>query len=312
MRFGACCTTLILACTCSFTLADVPVKLAEEANHVHVEIDGKPFTDYWFGPRDDRDFTRPFFLPVLAADGTPVTSDQYSLPRSDHPHHQSMWVAEQDVNGVDHWSLMGKPRPAKQKHLKFEKLEGDTFVEKLDWEDKDPAKTLLHETRTMRFIAFPNGSRGVDWTVALTAGDAAVILGDRKDAGLCSVRVATDIARTETITNSRGDTGEPACWGKPADWCDISGMVNGKPYGIAIFDSPANPRHPTTWHVRQYGLMTANPFGYHDFDPKLDKHAGDFTIEAGKTATFHYFVVVHQGTAADAKLDEKYKQFAAQ
>jgi len=310
--------SLILIClvsTASFvTAADAPapsaVKLTAEKDHIHVDIDGKPFTDYWFGAREDRSFTRPFFLPVLAADGTPVTSDQYTVPRGDHPHHQSMWVSHDSVNGVDHWSLLGKPRPARQNHLKFDRIDADAFVEELDWEDKDPSKTLLHETRTMRFIAFPDGSRGVDWTVSLTPADGPVTLADRKDAGLCAVRVATNIAKTETITNSKGDTGEKACWGKPADWCDISGTVNGKPYGIAIFDSPANPRHPTTWHVRQYGLMAANPFGYHDFNPKLDKHAGDFTIETGKTATFRYMVVVHEGDAAAAKLDEKYNKFA--
>ncbi len=299
------------------------VKLTQDANHIHVEIQGKPFTDYWFGPRPDRSFTRPFFFPVLAADGASVTSDQYLVPKGDHPHHQSMWVAHDSVNGVDQWSLNGKPRPARQNHVKFEKVEGNTFVEDLDWEDQDPSKTLLHETRTMKFMAFPDGSRGIDWTVALTPADGDVTLADRKDAGLCSVRVGfmkvktvinlklqkTEVAEAGTITNSKGDTGEAACWGKSADWCDMSGTIDGKPFGIAIFDSPSNPRHPTTWHVRQYGLMTANPFGYHDFNPKLDKHAGDFKIEAGKTATFHYFVVVHEGDAAAAKLDEKYKQF---
>ena len=31
--------------------------------------------------------------------------------------------------------------------------------------------------------------------------------------------------------------------------------------GVAIFDHPSNPQHPTTWHARQYGLIAANPFG---------------------------------------------------
>ncbi len=158
---------LILICiaamaSAAFAADESPqaVKLTQDANHIHVEIDGKPFTDYWFGPHGSRQFVRPFFFPVLAADETPVTSDQYLMvPRSEHPHHQSMWVSHISVNGVDHWSLKGRPHPAKQNHVKFDKVEGDMFIEQLDWEGKDPGKTLLHETRTMKFMAFPDGSR---------------------------------------------------------------------------------------------------------------------------------------------------------
>jgi len=47
---------------------------------------------------------------------------------------------------------------------------------------------------------------------------------------------------------------------KHADWCDYYGSIGGKTVGIAMFDHPSNPRHPTTWHVRDYGLFAANPF----------------------------------------------------
>jgi hypothetical protein len=291
-----------------------PVKVTTLDNHLHVEIGGSPFTDYWFGTRDDRPYVRPFFLPVLAADGTPLTSDQYTVPKgdpkSDHPHHQSMWVAESSVNGVDHWIVTAKPQ-AKQEHLKFEKVTDDGFVEDLQWDD-GKGGMLLTETRTVRFLAYEDGTRAMDLTVALTPVKDPVTLGDAKDAGLCAVRVAHAITDTVTITNSAGQATEKECWGKPANWCDESGTINGKPYGIAIFDAPANPRYPTRWHVRQYGLMSANPFGLHDFEPKkFPKGAGDFKIETGTTATFSYRVIFHTGDVAAAKLDDKYKKFVA-
>ena len=34
-------------------------------------------------------------------------------------------------------------------------------------------------------------------------------------------------------------------------------LANGKEYGVAVFDHPQNPRHPTRWHVREYGLLAA-------------------------------------------------------
>jgi hypothetical protein len=289
-----------------------PVKVTTLDNHLHVDINGSPFTDYWFGKREDRPYVRPFFLPVLAADGTPVTSDQYTVPKGDHPHHQSMWVSHSDVSGVDHWIVTAGKPIGKQEHLRFEKVDPDGFVEDLQWVDGKGA-VQLNETRTVRFIAYDDGTRAVDLTVALSPPNAAIVLGDAKDAGLCAVRMAKGITDTVTITNSAGQTTEKECWGKPADWCDESGTIDGKPYGIAIFDAPTNPRHPSRWHVREYGLMSANPFGLHDFEPKVfPKGAGEFKIEPGTTVSFHYRVIIHTGNVAAAGLDEKFKKFAAE
>ncbi len=46
---------------------------------------------------------------------------------------------------------------------------------------------------------------------------------------------------------------------------------------------PKNPRHPATWHAREYGLLAANIFGLHDYDKNVKKGTGDFTLEPGKT-----------------------------
>src|SRR5947209_5466250 len=102
------------------------VKQTVVENHVSVTIDGKPFTDYWFGERPDRPYARPFFSPVLAPDGTPVTNDQYG--QKEHPHHNSLWVGQGDVNGADHWSLNADKTP-KQRHIRFERVGGGMMVE---------------------------------------------------------------------------------------------------------------------------------------------------------------------------------------
>jgi hypothetical protein len=295
-------------------------KLTQEENRVVVQIDGKPFTEYWFGPTPDHPYVRPFMYPVLAPDGVGVTSDQINVKGGDHPHHRSLYVAHGDVNGVDHWSLAkqlkGDKQP-EQKHVKFEKVEGDTLVEDLEWQDND-FKPMLDERRTVRFFEFPDHNRGIDFTLEFTPVSGPVKFGDTKEAGLCSVRMANAISAHATITestgatatgNSKSDKEEKAVWGKAADWCDESGEIDGKPYGVAIFDNPANPRHPSTWHVRLYGLMSANIFGLHDFDKANPKGAGDFTIDPGKTVTFKYRVVVHAGDAKAAGLDEKYKEY---
>lgn len=284
------------------------VQQKAESNHISVSIDGKPFTDYWFGKRPDRPYVRPFFFPVLAADGTPVTADHYG--QKEHPHHNSLWVGQGEVNGADHWDLgLGANQP-RQRHIRFERLGGDTIVEDIEWESKKH-EPMLHERRTMKFTPFPDGSRGIEFTLEFTPINGPVTFGDTKEAGLVAIRVNDAIPQDHPVlTNSTGAQGEKATWGKAADWCDISGQIDGKEYGVAAMDSPHNPRHPTRWHVRQYGLLGANPFGLSYFDKGTPKHAGDFVMQPGKTVTFQYLVVVHQGDAASAHLPEKYKAFA--
>jgi len=290
---------------------DAAVKLTKEEGKISVEIGGKPYTAYYFADGGGAPYVRPMLYPILAADGTPVTADQIQT-KGDHPHHRSLWVAHGDVNGVDHWSLKGGAKSPKQKHIAFTKVEGDTIEEQLEWEGKTPEEILLKETRTLRFFVYPDGTPGIDFTSTFNANLDKVTFADTKEAGLCSVRVVKTIAMSAMVTNSAGGKGEKECWGKPAEWCDLSGKVQGKIYGVAMLDHPSNPRHPSTWHVREYGLMGANIFGLHEFDKtKNPKGAGDFTIEKGKPVTFKYRVVIHQGEANPADLTAKFKDFAA-
>ncbi|HVV01114.1 MAG TPA: DUF6807 family protein, partial [Verrucomicrobiae bacterium] len=98
-------------------------------------------------------------------------------------------------------------------------------------------------------------------------------------------------------------------WGKRADWCDYYGPVENQIVGIAVFDNPANPRHPTWWHVRDYGLLAANPFGIHFFEKK-PPGAGELNVPAGKSITFKYRVYLHKGDTESANVAEKYREYA--
>src|SRR5438309_9011332 len=109
------CTLLALAaCSSEAVRANDAVKLTPGETDVRVEMAGKPFTVYHFAGADKPPFVRPFFYPVLAADGAEVTSDQIRTNPKEHPHHRSLWVGHGDVNGVDHWAFQQKPAPARQ------------------------------------------------------------------------------------------------------------------------------------------------------------------------------------------------------
>jgi hypothetical protein len=71
-------------------------------------------------------------------------------------------------------------------------------------------------------------------------------------------------------------------------------MRNGKPLGVTMMDSPFNPRHPTYWHARNYGLNSANPFGVRDFTGDKSKD-GSLTVPEGGKTVFRYRVAVHNG-----------------
>ncbi|HPY50992.1 MAG TPA: PmoA family protein, partial [Sedimentisphaerales bacterium] len=102
-----------------------------------------------------------------------------------------------------------------------------------------------------------------------------------------------------------GDT-----WAKRAAWCDYYGPVNGEVVGVAVFDHPSNPRHPTWWHVRDYGLYAANPFGIHDFEKK-PAGTGNLTIPAGQSVTFKWRFYFHKGNEIEGKVAEHFRQYAS-
>ena len=112
------------------------------------------------------------------------------------------------------------------------------------------------------------------------------------------------------MVNSQGAEGEKAIWGKPAEWVDYSGMFGDKRVDVAIFDSPTSFRHPTTWHAREYGLFSANPFGAREFtgDPMKD---GSWTVPAGKSLRFRYRVMIHEGSITREAIANLYRQYTA-
>ena len=132
-----------------------------------------------------------------------------------------------------------------------------------------------------------------------------------KEGGILSVRVASemDVPRTGRITNVYGGTNEAETWGKAAHWCDYSGSVEGKQVGIAVLDHPHSFRYPTHWHVRDYGLMTANPFAYAAYTDGVKD--GSHTLKSGDTLAFRYRVVLHRQSCNDAQINERYLDFVA-
>ncbi|MEI9973799.1 MAG: DUF6807 family protein [Ignavibacteriota bacterium] len=111
------------------------------------------------------------------------------------------------------------------------------------------------------------------------------------------------------MVNAEGGAGMAQVWGKRSNWVDYSGQVDGEKLGVAIFDHPQNPRHPTYWHARDYGLFALNPFGAHAFDPKQLESRWD--LAKGKQLVFRWRVVVHPGDAESAHLADLFNDYGS-
>ena len=294
------------------------VKLERVGDRVDVTVDGKPFTAFYFGA----DTPKPYLHPLRSASGKvvtrgfPMVTDIPGESR-DHPHHRGLWFAHGDVNGVDFWAEgedKGRTVLKSLGPLKSGKDAGSLSA-RFEWRTVE-GKVLAEEERTMTFRGGP-GLRIIDFEVTVQpAGAEPVVMGDTKE-GTFAIRVVKALeeknakcaACTGVMLNSEGAQGDKQIWGKRANWVDYSGTVEGETLGMAVFDHPQNPKHPTYWHARGYGLFAANPFGEHDFyNDKL--RDGSLKIEPGHSLTFRYRVLIHGGDAAAARIPELYRDWA--
>ena len=153
----------------------------------------------------------------------------------------------------------------------------------------------------------------MDFDITIHASHGEITLGDTKEGSMAirlapTMRVTGPVAQGHIVNSEDHRDGD--AWGKRAAWCDYCGPVNGRTVGVAIFDHPENPRHPTWWHVREYGLFAANPFGMRDFEDKPQR-TGDINVPPGQSLTFRYRFYIHEGDEKQARVAELYREYAA-
>lgn len=199
-------------------------------------------------------------------------------------------------------------------HREFKTLKADrrsaTVVSVNDYVGADGRK-LISDVRTFVFRV-SKGAHIIDVDIELIASHGSATLGDKKDSGF-SVRVPTsmdvDSKQGGTVLNSNG-LRDKAAWGKRAKWVDYSGPVNGKTMGVTILNHPSSLRHPTPWHVRTYGLFTANPFGTRSLDKSADD--GSLELKKGDSVKLRHRVIFHRGGANKAAIEKAFAAYAAE
>jgi hypothetical protein len=292
------------------------VNIVKETGKIKVEIDGKPFTDFFVGP----DAVRPYLHPLRSASGKVVTrrwpQEQNTGEAMDHPHHRPVFFGHDNVNKVNFWAPEPVGRAANLGKIVLKEIlqakggkRSGTIVASFNWNDPQ-GKLILTEKRTTTFYA-GGDSRIIDFDFLLIP-NGKVEFGDSKE-GFFALRVNQGLQETKSIgrmVNDRGAETEKNIWGKPANWVDFSGKVEDEPLGIAIFDHPENLRHPQRWHARGYGLFAVNPFCLADFTGDKTQNGG-YVLEADQTLRLRYRVVIHPGDEKSGKVAELYEKYTS-
>jgi len=291
---------------------------------VHYSLDGREVTTY-----DTRDkWAKPFFWPLRTPNGVSVTRD-WPIERTnsitrDHVHQKSAWLTYGEVTPID------DSTGDKSRSIDFwaeapghgviavtqrqSPSQGEPLQTTNEWRSAS-GKPVLLEKRSIQVVPAAAG-----YLIVIESDFVAkfgpVEFGDTKE-GALGVRVHDLLCVAEKgwfnpqsrITNADGKIGEKTCWGLTSNWCDYSGKINGKLVGIAIFDDPSN-KYRSCWHVRDYGLMAANPFGRERSGfPAMRGRTDLVRLAKGEHLKLRYALYVHDGDVESGKVAEAYEQF---
>jgi hypothetical protein len=331
--------TIVVLVTLAFCAAAFGSPIAQSVdfvkskNKIDVMIGGRLFTSYIYG----NELTKPMLVPLRSPSGIEVTRRNPLLKikggSDDHPHHVGIFFAVDKVNGTNFWNNTSPPPQIK--HIKITQVACDNGTGKLTtvmhWLDRD-GNILLEENRSLVFLAGDN-EYAIDFSIDLTARQNEVVFEDIEE-GVFAVRVADCLRETDSKVipragqplpqeslsgtgryfSSNGDETAKNVWGRRARWVALQGIRQGKVVGIAILNHPESINYPTYWHVRSYGLFSANPLGQGDFQ-RQSKYKKNpvlplrLTLKKGQKAHFRFLVIVYEGIRTTEQLEERFRQF---
>ncbi|MHC4537912.1 MAG: DUF6807 domain-containing protein [Planctomycetota bacterium] len=309
------------------------VELIKGKNKIDVMVGGQHFTSYVYG----NEHTKPMLVPLRTPSGIEVTRRnplvQLKGGSDDHQHHVGIFFAVDNVNGTKFWNNVAPPPQIK--HIKTTEVAGDNGKAKLatvmHWIDQD-GNLLLEENRSMVFLASED-EYAIDFSIDLTARQNEVVFEDIEE-GVFAIRVADclregnskvilkpgkplpkeSVSGTGRYFSSNGDETARNVWGKRARWVALQGIRKRKVVGVAILNHPASINYPTYWHVRKYGLFSANPLGQGDFQrqSKYKKNPVQhlrLTLKQGKKVHFRFLVIVYEGIRTAGQIEKRFREF---
>jgi hypothetical protein len=273
------------------------VEISEESGQLIVRIGGQEYTRYQFGPPR----WKPYLYPLRAANGLSLLADA----PTDHRHHHGLWVGHGRLDDDDFW--LERHNSGKIVHKKFDSIETGgsvaSFTAVNEWTAAN-GDVMLKDVRTFTFYDEPSDARAFDFEIVIRSPDKrSVTLHPSNEAGLPHIRVAEGLAVKTggTLTNAEGKTNERGTYKQRSPWLDCSGKLGRLACGIAVFDHPDNPDHPTPWFTRDYGPFSPN-YGFFQEDP--------IVIAPRSPLRLRYRIYTHTGDVEQGRVAEAWEQYA--
>ena len=276
------------------------IEFRSEPDKVIITAGNQPVATYVYA---DQEISRPYFAHVHVPGAVQVTRNhppQAGVDRVDHgTFHPGIWMAFGDINGQDYWR--NKARVQHERFIEPPKANGSTgfFVVQNSYCRTDaPDQIVCQETCRYTISIEPAGYLLICDSAFRSPKEFA--FGDQEEMGL-GVRLATPITVKSggKITDAFGRVNEKGIWGKSSPWCDYGGKIDGREVGILVMSDESNFR-PSRYHVRDYGLLTSNPFGQKVFG---DQQASRVVVPANDTLRLRFGVLLH--ASSDQELDRQ-------
>jgi Family of unknown function (DUF6807) len=248
---------------------------------------------------------KPYVSKLFTPSGVQVLRDS---PR-DHQHHHALMFALA-VDSIDFWAEaegtgQEKNRSLSLKNARMEKgLATAGLTQTLEWVGGPENQVLLLEKRTV--LACKDGALGatlLTWQSRLQTPperNSSILTGSHYF-GL-GLRFVESMDQGGHFMNSEGSAGEPVRGSErltAARWCAYTASADGHPVTVAVFDHPANPRHP----ARMFTMTP--PFAY--LAATLNLWKEPMTLTAGQDLALNYGVAVWDGETQASEIERLYR-----
>ncbi len=265
-----------------------------EQERIDVFIDDNLFTSY----RTPSDWKFPYLWPVIGpASGESLTIEQ----GIGHPHHRSLYLACDQVNGANYWQEgLERGRTISRGPRVIETGKRVVIEDTCDWVCPGQPSPIV-DNRRVKITAPTECIRAMEFEYDFQFLTDTAIMPSNHALFSAEVIPGISVQGGGLLTNTEGGKQEEETFGVPCDWCDYSGYLNGCWEGIRIYQHPRNPGYPWPFFTRDYGFFSPTPMYW--------LPAEGLHYKGGDKVSLKFLVLVHSGEVLESNLEVIYRDW---